>query len=515
MIWNRVKGNASILMLVIIFSKLLGMARDVVLANYFGTSSVSDAYLIAVSVPTLLFYFIGHSLSTAYLPMYNKVKQEQGDAAAERYTNNLTCIALLLSTVIVVVLLAFPELVVKIFAAGFDSKTTKLAAGFIRSSACSLYFMSIVNIWGGYLQAGKNFLIPATISVPRNLVIMTSVVLAATVNIYWLGFGLLAAYVAEFLLLLPFVLKRGLRFSPCLDWNDASIRETLYMILPVLLGLSVSQINKVIDRSLASIAVEGGVSALTYASVLNNAVQEILVSGVVAILFANCTKWVASGEEEKVKTQLNKTLDTIILLVIPAALGIIVLSEEIVTVFLKRGSFGVSAVSITKDALCIYTLGLFFLAVRDILAKTFYAYKMTKLTTATSIAAIIINIVLNLALIKRLGINGLALATVLATVFQCAVLYLLFNIKVLKLNNKGLLKHMITSLLSSMIMAGFVHYARVRIVKIVTNSTMELICLILVGVTVYMLGITLLDRTWIKNSELLALFTKFKRREEG
>ena len=87
-------------MAIIVFSKLLGMFRDVVLANYFGTSNVSDAYLIASSVPTLLFYFIGHALSTSFLPMYNKIKQEKGESAANRYTNNLMTISLLISTLI-------------------------------------------------------------------------------------------------------------------------------------------------------------------------------------------------------------------------------------------------------------------------------------------------------------------------------------------------------------------------------------------------------------------------------
>ena len=83
------KSSVPLLMGVIVVSKLVGMLRDVVLANYFGTSNVSDAYLIAASVPTLIFYFIGHSISTAYIPMYNKVKAEKGEKSAQKYSNNL------------------------------------------------------------------------------------------------------------------------------------------------------------------------------------------------------------------------------------------------------------------------------------------------------------------------------------------------------------------------------------------------------------------------------------------
>ena len=88
---QKLKQSTLVLMAVIVVAKLIGMSRDVVLANFFGTSNVSDAYLIAISVPTLLFYFIGHALSTAYLPIYNKVKHEKGEKEAKTYSSNLIC----------------------------------------------------------------------------------------------------------------------------------------------------------------------------------------------------------------------------------------------------------------------------------------------------------------------------------------------------------------------------------------------------------------------------------------
>lgn len=458
MSWKQIRSSTFMLMAVIVISKLVGMARDVVLANYYGTTAVSDAYLIAVSVPTLLFYFIGHSLSTAYLPMYNKVKQAQGEAAANRYSNNLMCASLMLATVLVVLLLVFPEVVIKVFAAGFDADTTALAAKFVRISAASLYFMVIVNIWGGYLQTRENYLIPAAISLPRNAVIILSIVIAASVNIHYLGIGLLLAYVAEFLLLLPFVLKNGYRIRPCLDCSDPQMQETIYLVAPILLGVGVSQINKIVDKSIASTLVEGGISALSYAAVLNNAVQEVAVTGIITVLFANCAAMVASGEHEKAKIKLRKTLDAMIFLLIPASVGVMVLAEPIIELLLQRGNFDQYSVTMTTSALRCYTVGLFFLAVRDALVKMFYAYQDTRISVATSIAAILVNIGLNFLFSRFWGLSGLALATSVAAILQCGALWILFHQKHQKLDNRRLISEFLQVLGISILMGIFLHH---------------------------------------------------------
>lgn len=485
MSWKKFRSSTFALMAVIVVSKLVGMARDVVLANYFGTSAISDAYLIAVSVPTLLFYFIGHALSTAYLPMYNKIKSEEGIGAAERYSNNLMCISLVISTLLVLLLLLCPRAVIKVFAAGFDDATASVAARFIQISAVSLYFMVIINIWGGYLQANANYLIPAAISLPRNIVIILSIVIAAGTNIFFLGIGLLAAYVAEFLLLLPFVLKGGYHVRPCIAWKDRRIGETLYLVLPILLGVGVSQINKIIDKSIASTLTEGGISALTYASVLNNAIQEVAVTGIITVLFANCSALAANGEHQQVKTRLMKTLDTMVFLLVPASMGIIVLAEPVVTVFLCRGNFDQTSVLMTMSALQYYTLGLVFLAVRDALVKVFYAYKDTKVTTTSSIAAICVNIVLNIILSKFLGLGGLALATSISAVFQCVLLYCVFGKKYTKLAEKNSLIGMAQSVIWSVVMAAAVYCVYHHCLPEEMMTILKLCISVVVGVVVY------------------------------
>ena len=453
--WKNLRQSTSILMLVIIISKIVGLFRDLILAQYFGTSNISDAYLIASSVPVLLFYFIGHSLSTAYIPMYNKIKYGSNISNALSYSNNLLNISLLLSCLLVIILFLYPNYVVQIFASGFDAETIAISSRLIKLSASSIFFMCVVHIFSGYLQANNSFLPPAAVSLPRNVVLVISIICASSYGLDILGWGLLLSFIFEFLFLFPFVLRRGYIYNFFIDIKDRNLKETSYIIMPILLGMSVSQVNKIIDRSIASNVVSGGISALSYASIINNAVQEILVTGIITILFSNCSKLVAQGKNKAVQANLSSTVKTMFFCLIPASIGIILFAEPIVEFILYRGNFNTNSIVMTTGALKCYTIGLVFLAIRDTLVKVFYAYKKTRITTITSIVAILLNILLNLFLSKFWGINGLALATSFSAIFHCLILYFIFQKKIMPMKNRDNIMFFCKCLLSSAIM-GFV-----------------------------------------------------------
>lgn len=506
----KIKSSIVVLMTTIVISKLIGMLRDVVLANYYGTSNISDAYLIAISVPTLLFYFISHALSTAFLPMYNKIRETGGKEAAQTYTNNLLCIAFCACTVIVAVLLLFPEFIIKIFATGFDDKTLALTTKLVQYSAGSVYFMTIINIWGGYLQADSNFIVPASISIPRNVVLIVSIAVSTQFGIEHLGVGILFAYIAEFLLLLPFVFKSGFHFQPKFQLNSPEMRETLYLILPIIIGVGVSQINKIVDKSIASTIVSGGISALSYAAIINNAIQEVLVTGIITVLFAKCSAWVAEENHEKVKEKLSETISVMAFLLIPASLGVIICAESIVVCILCRGEFTATSLHMTVNALRCYTCGLTFLAIRDTLVKVFYAYKNTKTTTVTSIGAIILNIVLNLILSRFWGINGLAIATSVSAIVQSLTLYVILHRKIGDFGTHSIFVTGMQSLASGFIMVAAISLLRNMLLSAGIGEFSGLVIQILAGFVVYMFCSLL-----FRSSILLKWIRKFASRGQN
>lgn len=506
---KNLKKSAVALIVISLVCKLIGMLRDIVLSYYYGTTATTDAYMIAVSVPTLIFYFVGHSISTAYLPMFNQIRKQKGEGKALDYTNNLTCICLIIVTVLVAALLIFTGPILKLFAPGFDKDTMALTIRLVRLCAASLYFMTLVSIWTGYLQANSSFAVPGAISLARNSIIIASIVAAARFGIGYLGIGLLLAYVAECALLLPFAIKAKYRPKLTVRFREKEVSETLYLVLPILVGVGVSQINKMIDKSIASTMTDGAVSALGYASVINNAVQEILVTGVITILFAHCAELVAKGQHEKVKSRLSSTIDMLAFLLLPATAGVIVLAREIVSIIFLRGSFDATSLRLTTGALRLYSCGITFLAVRDTLVKLFYAYKDTKTTTITSIIAIAINIGLNFLLSHFFGINGLAAATSIAAAIQCITLYILLRRKIGDFGFKNSTVNLLKSVVASLAMALLLLLLRRLGLVAQLPGLVFLGLMVVIGLTGYLLVALLLGSQPMR--DLLQMLKRKKR----
>ena len=186
-----------------------------------------------------------------------------------------------------------------------------------------------------------------------------------------------------------------------------------------------------------------------------------------------------------VKQTTSKTADFMLFLLVPGAFGIFALAEPIVSSFLQRGSFDATSLEMTAGALCCYSIGLPFLAVRDMLIKVFYAYKDTKTTTTTSIIAIAMNIGLNFLFSYFWGINGLALATSISAVFQCLILYVLLRKKIGDFGLKATLFSLGKGLLAAIIMALAVSFAYQLLASAMATVIARLLLSVILGLLVY------------------------------
>ena len=168
------KKTALLVMIITILSKILGFGREIILSYVYGASAVTDAYLISQTIPSVIFSFISVGIATGFIPFYSRILNEQGQLKANKYTNNLSSALLLLSSIIVVIVLLFTQPIVKIFASGFSGETLELAVGFTRISVFGVYFTALLNIFAGYLRIHDNYIIPALVGLPMNLLIIAS-----------------------------------------------------------------------------------------------------------------------------------------------------------------------------------------------------------------------------------------------------------------------------------------------------------------------------------------------------
>ncbi|HHV99398.1 MAG TPA: murein biosynthesis integral membrane protein MurJ [Clostridiaceae bacterium] len=432
------KKTAVLLMILTVISKVFGFAREVTLSYFYGASNISDAYLISHSIPTVIFGFIGTAITTGYIPMYSKIEQDSGTKEANRYTNNLVNILLVICTVIIVLGLVFTEPLVKVFASGFGGETLALAVRFTKISLMGIYFTGIVYIFSGFLQLKNNFAIPAMIGFPMNTFIILSIFLSSRTDIVVLSIGSVIATTSQFILMTPFIYKKGYRHSFILNIKDENIIKMVRIVLPAIIGVSVSDINILVDKTLASRIAEGGISALNYANKLTGFVQGIFVVSILTVLYPVISRMAAENDIDGLKKSVLEAISSINLLVIPITFGAMIFSEPVVKLVYGRGAFDAQARSMTSVALFFYSIGMIGTGLRDVISRAFYSLQDTKTPVINAAISMVINIVLNLILSYFMGIGGLALATSISAIFCTVLLFISLRKKIGPFGMRGI-----------------------------------------------------------------------------
>ena len=452
------------LMIATIIAKVLGFGRELVLASVYGASMYSDAYLTAMNIPTVLFAIIGTTLGTVFIPMYFEVNRDLGEKKALNFTNNVFNIVIIMCILLTILGFVFTEPLVKVFAMGFEGETLKVAIDFTRITITSIVFTGLSYVMTAYLQIKNNFTVPGLISVPKNIIIITSTILSVKYNPYIMIWGTLIGIATEFLFQLPFAIKNGYKYQPYINIKDKYIKKMSWLIGPVLIGVAVNQINAMVDRTLASTLVEGSISALNYASKLNGFVMALFITSVGAVIYPMLSKLSSEDNKEKFASSVVQSINSVILLVIPISIGAIVLATPIVKLLFQRGEFDARATSMTAIALTMYSIGMVAFGLMDILGKVFYALQDTKIPMINGAITMIMNIVLNIILVKYLKLAGLALATSISTIVCIFLLFVSLNKKIGYFGQDKIIKTTIKSIISAVIM-GVVTYFSYDIVS--------------------------------------------------
>ena len=376
---------------------------------------------------------------------------------ALNFTNNVFNIVIAMCIVLAMLGFIFTEELVKVFAMGFEGQTLKVSIDFTRITIIGIVFTGLSYVMTAYLQIKNNFTVPGLISVPKNIIIIVSIILSVKYNPYIMIWGTLIGIATEFIFQLPFAIKSGYKYQPYINMKDKYIKKMSWLIGPVLIGVAVNQINTMVDRTLASTLVEGSISALNYANKLNGFVMALFITSVGAVIYPMLSKLSSEDNKEKFISSVVQSINSVILLVIPISIGAIVLATPIVKLLFQRGEFDARATSMTAIALIMYSIGMVAFGLRDIIGKVFYALQDTKTPMINGAMAMIMNIVLNIILVKYLQLAGLALATSISAIVCIFLLFGSLKKKIGYFGQDKIIKTMIKSILSAVVM-GIVTY---------------------------------------------------------
>ncbi|MGE5508635.1 MAG: murein biosynthesis integral membrane protein MurJ [Chitinophagales bacterium] len=416
---DRLLKAAAVISALTILSKILGFAREASLAAVFGATHVTDAYLVGQTVPGLALTAVGTSVGTSFIPVYAKALKERGREGAFALASSTINATLLLAAVLISLgeLAAGP--LTRLVAPGFQGELLSLTIRLTRIMFPMVLWQVLSGVFTAMLQTEGSFLIPATVGVWLNLVVIGSVVfLGPRFGIEAVAVGTLVAATVQAAVQVPALRKLGYSWRPSLDVRDPSLRRIAQLSLPVLVGSSVLQFGLVVDRMLASHLAEGSIAALNYAVKLMMLVPAVLGTAITTVMYPTLARLSAEGDWRRYSSVFTQTVKVIFFVMTPVAVGMMVLRTPLVRLAFERGAFDHRATAETAWALLFFSIAVAVITLRDLAAQAFYSVQETIAPILVGILAVVVNVIVNLCLVGPLRQGGLALGTSLAVVFS-------------------------------------------------------------------------------------------------
>lgn len=412
-----------------IISRILGFTRDVLIAHTFGAGAGMDAFLIAFKIPNFMRrLFAEGAFSQAFTPVLSEYKSQQTPAAVQQLVNAVAgSLGSLLLLVTLIGVLAAPLLVL-LFAPGFTQDLTKyeLTVELLKITFPYLFFIALTAFAGSVLNTFGKFAVPAFTPVLLNITLITAAVYFSPhfeQPIVALAWGVFFAGIIQLLFQLPFLSRLNLLPRPQLQRNHPGVKKIHRLMMPALLGVSVSQINLLVDTLMASFLVTGSISWLYYSDRLMEFPVGVFGLALATVMLPNLSRTVAQGKMETFRITLDWALRWVFLIALPAMVGLMTLAVPILITLFHSGEFNQQDVIRTTQSLIAYSLGLLGFVLIKVLASAYYARQDTKTPVKVAIIAMLVNIGLNLLLIGPLVHAGLALATSLAALLNASLLY--------------------------------------------------------------------------------------------
>lgn len=415
-----------------LLSRVLGFVRDVMFAVAFGAGAGMDAFLVALKIPNFGRRMLAEgAFSQAFVPVFTETKATRTHAEVRDLLAVVAgTLGGVLSLITLVGCLAAPALI-WIFAPGFGQDPAKQALGteLLRWTFPYLMSISLTAMAGGVLNTYGRFAIPAVTPVILNLCLIASAFIDPD-SVYVLAYAVFAAGIFQFLFQLPSLKAIDMLPRPRWGWRDPQVRRIVLLMGPILFGASVQQISLLLDTILASFLVTGSVSWLYYADRLMEFPLGIFSIAVATVILPALAAQHATKSTQEFSATLDWGFRAILLIGLPAALGLALLAGPLVTVLFQYRAFGEHDVRMTAIALVAYAIGFMGFSFVKVLVPGYYARQEVRAPVRFGVIAIVSGMAMSLSFVGLAQLldfdaphAGLALATSLSAWVNAALLY--------------------------------------------------------------------------------------------
>lgn len=453
---SSLKKTALIITIISLICKLFGFGREVVLAYFFGTSFVVDAYLMASSIPAILFGWL-ESLSVSFTPIYTDIREKHGKEKSKQFTNITMSLIFVIAMICIGITLIFNRQIVSIAASGFKGEVFELTSRFLNISVWIVFFITPIKILIAYLNCNDGFIQSSVSTLVVSSIQLLTIVFAGLFNNMLLIYGILISNIIHFIVVYIFSYKKGFKLKPKLIFVP-EIKQSLIIVVPIFISSMILQIGNFMDKSFASILAEGSIAALSYGHIMFNFIFSIFSVAITTMIYPMLSQSTAEGNMEKLKNIFSKGTNITMILFMPITVGAIILAKPAISFVFERGEFGASSTMSTTSAFIMYTIGLLAVALREVIIKVFYSLKETKATMFISILALGLDLMFNIILIKPMGHAGLALGTSLSAIITIPIFFIVLRKKLGSLGLKSTLILFLKSCISALVMGIIVYF---------------------------------------------------------
>ena len=419
-----------------LLSRVFGLWRDIILATFFGATGGTDAFLVAFKIPNFMRrLFAEGAFSLAFVPVFSEYKETRDKAALKDLVNHVAGMLGGFLLALSLLGMVFAPALVYLFAPGFtsDPAQSQLTADLLRITFPYIFFIALVAFAGGILNSFQQFAVPAFTPVLLNLSLIASVFFLAPYfeePLMALAWGVAFAGLAQLLLQFPFLIKLGLMPIPKIKRGHEGVKKIIKLMIPAIFGSSVAQINLLLDTVIASFLVTGSVTWLYYSDRLLEFPLGILGIAIATVILPTLSQQHAQASPERFNHTLNWALRLVVLISIPAGVGLFIMASPILSTLFEYGKFTANDTYFSSLSLMAYMLGLPALIVIKILAPGYYARQDTRTPVRYGIIAMVSNMLLNIAFVVPLVMQdyaaphvGLALATSVSAYINAGLLY--------------------------------------------------------------------------------------------
>ena len=497
---KRLLKSTGVIGLATLSSRILGFIRDIIIANFFGTTMFAEAFVISFRIPNLLRDLIGEgAANAAFVPVLTEYHTKHSREEFWNLARNLLYILAVILFIISLCGIIFAPLIVKAIAPGFmnDAQKLDITINLTRMMFPFIFLIGLVAYGMGVLNSLNHFIVPALGPALLNISIISFTAYymwflkaLPSVGVKILALAVLVGGALQVISMGAVLYRKGLRIPGPLTPHrpkgsifQPAIKKIWRLMVPRFFGSAVYQLSVIVDNIFSTfewIVGAGAPAALWYSYRLFHLPLAIFGISLATVALPKMSKEVALNDISAFRETINFSMRSVFLVLIPASIGLATLGKPIITALFQRGEFTAYSTLITQDALFFYSFGLFACGGIKILVNSFFSLGDTKTPVKTASVAFFINLVLNYALMWRLKIGGLALATSIAATFNFLALYVLLVKKIGDIGTEKMLKYLARILLAGFAMGVFSYFAGNFLSRIESSTFINIIGIIVV-----------------------------------